>query len=436
VPRDGLLPHVTDQAASGRPFHFWLPETEAMETIQQKRERRNALAKEARNLLDTVKGADWQDEHQAKYDQTLGEIERVDNEIQREQKLLDLQAERTFEDMGGKERDLDKPENQVAAIYDKFLRRGERGISDEEWALIRNTMSTTTDAEGGYTVPTLVAEQVLEAMKAFGGMREEGVATVIQTARGEPMTYPTSDGTSEEGEIVAENASATDADPSFGVKNLNVFKFGSKVITVPIELLQDSAVDVEAFVRARIVQRLGRITNKKFTIGAGTTEPDGIVPQAGAGKVGASGQTATIIYDDLVDLEHSVDPAYRGSGRCRWMMHDSSLKVIRKLKDGDGRPVFLPSYDAGIRGGVPAELLGYPITINQNVPVMAAEAKSVLFGDFSYYIIRDAMAMTMFRFTDSAYAKKGQVGFLAWMRSGGNFVDVGGAVKHYANAAS
>jgi HK97 family phage major capsid protein len=81
-------------------------------------------------------------------------------------------------------------------------------------------------------------------------------------------------------------------------------------------------------------------------------------------------------------------------------------------------------------------LLGYPITINQDVASMAASATSILFGDFSFYTIRDAMAVEMFRFTDSAYTKLGQVGFLAWMRSGGNLIDVGGAVKLFVNAAS
>jgi len=61
--------------------------------------------------------------------------------------------------------------------------------------------------------------------------------------------------------------------------------------------------------------------------------------------------------------------------------------------------------------------------------------ESILFGDYSKYIIRDVMAATLFRFTDSAYAKLGQVGFLMWMRSGGNLVDTA-AVKYYQNSAT
>jgi HK97 family phage major capsid protein len=118
------------------------------------------------------------------------------------------------------------------------------------------------------------------------------------------------------------------------------------------------------------------------------------------------------------------------------MLHDQSVKVIRKIKDTTGRPIFVPGYDLDERGGAPDRLLGDAIRINQDVAQMAANAKSVLYGDFKQYKIRDALDIQMHRFTDSAYAKKGQVGFLAFMRTGGNLVDVGGAVKHYQNSAT
>jgi HK97 family phage major capsid protein len=189
------------------------------------------------------------------------------------------------------------------------------------------------------------------------------------------------------------------------------------------------------------VTRLGRITNTHFTTGSGSGQPNGVVTAAGSGKVGTTGQTSTVIYDDLIDLQHSVDPAYRELGNCGWMMNDSSVKVIRKIKDGQSRPLFIPGYEeaipaSGKAGGIPDSLLGDPIQINQDVATMAANAKSILYGDFSFYKIRDVLDMQMFRFTDSAYAKNGQVGFLAFLRSGGNLTDVGGAVRYYANSAT
>ncbi|MEN8819916.1 MAG: phage major capsid protein [Abyssibacter sp.] len=402
-------------------------------SIQNLRDERNELSKDVRNLMDKDTGDNtWTDEDQKVYDEKVGRIEALDAKIARQQKVLDLEAEQHFETLpegGAGEEGI----SNIRQLHQKWLRGGDNRLSAEEWAAIRNTMSTTTDAEGGYTVPTEVASTVANALKEYGGVRM--VAEVIQTENGAPMNFPTSDGTSEVGELIGENASATDEDPDFGVKSLNTFKFSSKVITVPIELLQDSAVDIEAFVNQRIIDRLGRITNQFFTTGTGTGQPTGVVTASAAGKVGAVSATAAITYDDLVDLQHSVDPAYRRQTP-HFMMNDGMLKLIRKLKDGDQRPVFLPSYDAGIRGGVPAELLGTPIVINQEMAAPAPEAISLLFGAFSHYKVRDAMGMTLFRFTDSAYAKKGQVGFLAWMRAGGNLVDVGGAIKHFQHGAA
>jgi len=320
------------------------------------------------------------------------------------------------------------------AVYQKWLRGGDAVMDAADMAVIKNVMSTTTNSEGGFTVATEVAASILDALKAFGGMRS--VAEVIQTASGNPINFPTSDGTSEEGELIGENGTATDLDPTFDIRTLGARKYSSKTVAVPFELLQDSVIDVEAFVRNRLVTRLGRITNKHFTTGTGTGQPRGIVTAATSGKVGATGQTLTVTYDDLVDLQHSVDPAYRDQGQARFMMNDASLRNIRKIKDTTGRPIFVPGYEVADRGGSPDMLLGSPVTVNQDVAVMAANARSILFGDFSFYKIRDVMDVTLFRFTDSAYARKGQVGFLAWMRADGNFVDVGGAVKFYQNSAT
>jgi HK97 family phage major capsid protein len=361
----------------------------------------------------------------------------VDAEIAREQKLLDLAAEKAFPEaareiarIGGGERKLSK---EVRDIYVKWLRGGDKAIANDEWPKILNVLSTGTGSEGGFTVQTEIARDLVDALKAFGGMRE--VSEIFATAQGNPMNFPTSDGTAEVGELIAENVTATGLDPVFGTVGLNVFKFSSKIIACPIELLQDSEIDMEGFLRNRIQQRLGRITNQMFTTGTGSAQPRGVVVGASAGKVGITGQTLTVIYDDLIDLIHAVDPAYRGSGRCALMMNDSSVKVIRKIKDTSGRPIWVPGDEQGMTQGVAASLLGYRLVTNQDVAVMAANAKSILFGDFNYYKIRDVMTATLFRFTDSAYTKLGQVGFLAWMRAGGNLVDTA-AVKYYQNSAT
>jgi HK97 family phage major capsid protein len=407
--------------------------------LQAERERRNALAKETRALLDNNPGANWNADHQKKYDDNTAEIERIDAAIARHQKMMDLTAENDLKDAGVREHDVrpgaKKGRPADVALFDKWCRGGDNALTAEDWTHVRNAMSgnpSVNPEQGGYTVPTTVATSILDALKAFGGMR--AVANVFTTGGGEPMQYPTSDGTNEEGEIVAENQSASDQDVSFGTKGLSVYKFSSKVVTVPWELLQDSSSDIEGFIRQRLQTRLGRVTNRHYTVGPGTAGPTGVVTAATTGKIGAVSATPVITYDDLVDLEHSVDPAYRLGAK--WMFHDDMLKMVRKIKDDQGRPIFVPGYEQGNPGGAPDRLLNRDIQINQHMPQPAAAAKSIAFGDFSLYKIRDVMAITLFRFNDSAYVKKGQVGFLAWMRSGGNLIDVGGAVKLFQHGAA
>lgn len=408
-----------------------------MKTIAELRALIKAKHTEAKALVDKTASNEWTEENQATYEALLSEIDSAKAQIDRINELANaLTAEQAGEEADAAAHNARNKHPAVAksrALFAKWLKGGDKAMSAQDWADIRATMSTTTGSEGGYTVQTDIAKTVADALKQYGGVRS--VATVIQTEMGNPMSFPTSDGTSEIGELIPENASATNQDPSFSTLSLNVFKFSSKDIAVPIELLQDSSVDIEAFVLKRITDRLGRITNQMFTVGTGIAQPRGIVTASTLGITGAAGQTTTITYDDLIDLIHSVDPAYRMSSQCGFMLHDTTMREIRKLKDDSGRPVFMPGYD-GLADAMPDTILGYPVTINQDIPVMAASAKSVLFGDMSRYYVRDVLQNILHRFEDSVYAKKGQVGFLAWARSGGNLIDVGGAVKHYVNAAA
>lgn len=400
-------------------------------SIKALREQKHQLAKEAKHMLAETGDKVWTPEQKAKFDEIADKIEALDSQIDTMQRLLDEDVEKNFRDTPQLD-PKDKAAKFARTSYVKMLRHGENALTHEEHAAIRNTMSTTTPSEGGYTVQSEIAKELIEKQKGFKGMRE--VADNITTATGNPLSYPTSDGTSETGEIIAENTTATDADVSFGTVALNVYKFSSKVITIPFELLQDTSIDIIAMINNRINTRVGRIGNTKFTVGSGTNEPTGVIAASSVGKTGTTGQTLTIIYDDLVDLIDSLDYAYHDAP-LKFMMSQTMRKTVRKIKDTAGRPIWTPSYDKGIAGGFSDELLGYPLQLNNDVAVPAASAKSIAFGDFSKYMIRDAMILTLFRFYDSVYAKKGQVGFMAWMRMGGNLLDVN-AVKLYQHSAS
>jgi HK97 family phage major capsid protein len=417
-------------------------------SVNDLRERRKYVAKNARELLNGSADKEWTPDLQQQYDNLIAEIDGIDARITNAQKIADRDAEKAFENASVNVSESTIEGVSPRQVFNTWARRGAEGMTQEQVAAFRNVMSTTTGSQGGHTVPTEISQMLIDSLKGYGAMR--AVSTVIATSDGKPLSFPTSDGTSETGEWIAQNTTSTNADPTFGTVSVNVFKASSKDVAAPIELLQDSVIDIEAFIMARLAQRLGRLTNTAFTVGTGTTQPDGVVPRSSVGKTGTTGQTLTIIVDDIIDLIHSVDPAYR-SNRCCFMANDALVRVIRKLKDGQQRPIWTPNDFQGIQnapngggnGGYAAQdravpydlLMGYPLYVNNDMASPAANARTLLFGDFSKYMIRDAMDVTMFRFTDSAYSKLGQVGFLAWMRTGGNLVDTA-AVKHYAHSAT
>lgn len=417
-----------------------------MSKLAQLREHRNVKA-QAANVLNAKFPADQRmpASEAATLDTILAEIEAIDADISRESRLAKLASEQT-DNLLNRVRDESTVDPTKQSDTSKALRAymagGISALSDEQRAAlqaritpdIRAAMSTTTTTEGGFTVATEYMRSLEQAKKAYGGMLD--VASVINTASGAQMNFPTTDATAEEGEIVGQNAGATTGDTVFGNTTLDVYKYSSKKIALPWELTQDSFLDIEAYIQALLAIRLGRITNKHYTIGTGTGQPRGIVVGAAAGKTGVTGQTTTVIYDDLVDLEHSINRAYRSSPGFGFMMADSSLKVVRKIKDSNGRPIFVPGYEQGNPGGAPDRLLNRPIAINDDMAAMAANAKSILCGDFRKYVIRRVMDLTVFRMTDSAFTLNGQVGFVAFQREGGNLVDAGGAVKYYANSAT
>ncbi len=419
-----------------------------MLTIQQLREKRNDLAKQARNILEDNKTeAKLTKEQRDQVEAIYSEIEDCDYRIQNLNRLLDNPTPIVPGAVasGDAERQL----KAAKSVFRAWANRGEEGVaaliaqSPELYSGFSGNIqaaATSPGSAGGFIIPTILVPELLTRLKDFGGMREW--ADVMSMNSGEPFNWPTMDDTSNVGELLGENATANDSDVVFGTVAIGAFKYSSRAIPVSIELLQDSAIDVDAVVLSALATRIARIQNTHFTTGTGTGQPMGAITAAAVGKLGATGQTTSITYDDLVDLEHSIDPAYRKMG-CKFQFHDNTLRTLRKLKDTGGRPIWLPQAQGSLKDGAPATILNYPYIINQDVPTMAANAKSILFGHGGKYKIRDVMNVTLYRFTDSAYMKKGQVGFLAFSRADGRCIDATGntaasadAFKVYQNSAT
>lgn len=274
-----------------------------------------------------------------------------------------------------------------------------------------------TDSAGGYTVPEGFSNELEKSLLAFGGPRK--VARVIRTSSGNDLPWPTVNDTGNTGRLLAENAAITETAITFGSKTFSAYKFSSDSVLVSSELMQDSAFNLASEVGAMLGERLGRIEASFFTTGTGSSQPGGIVSGAGAGVTAAS--ATAIAADELFELVHSVDPAYRGQSSCGWMMHDNVLLALRKLKDGNDQYL----WQEGMSAGEPDRLLGHPITINQNMASSVATGEiTVLFGAMAKFIIRDAGSVRLYKL-EERYRDNDQTGFVAFKRSDSGVIDAG-----------
>jgi HK97 family phage major capsid protein len=279
----------------------------------------------------------------------------------------------------------------------------------------RRALAEGSGSSGGYLVPPLFLNKIVERLQLIASVRS--VAQVIQTDSGQTLSFPTTDLTGQEGEIVGENVAVTELDSTYATANLPTFVYDSKLTRVPLPLLQDSAIDLESFLPAKLADRIARIQNRHFTLGTGTGQPQGFVTGGTVRETAATGNTVTVPYDSLVNLVHSIDPAYRADPQsCVWIMADATFAAVRKLKDLQNRPLVEPD----LQSGLPASLFGYRIVVNNYMATPAANAKSIAFGNFQAgYLVRDVRDSVNVMRLSERYAEFLQVGFLLWLRSGG-----------------
>lgn len=314
--------------------------------------------------------------------------------------------------------------------FGEWLRRGLTDMSPEHRALMmeQRVQEAGTPAAGGYMIPEGFWAKVTETMKAYGGILN--VANVLTTNSGNDIPWPSNDDTGNVGALLAEGQPTTELALTIGTHTLKSYMFTSRLILASYQFLQDSAINPEQFISRKAGVRLGRALAAYLCTGTGNAQPTGITGAAGfaTGKTGAAGQVTSVTWNDLIDLEHSVNAAYRNSGSCRYVLADSSVRVIRKLTDGDGRPLWQPSLTAG----VPSTINGFPYTVDDGMPVMAASAKSIAFGDFnSGLVVRQVSGGTLKRL-EERYAEYLQVGFFAFGRFD-SAVDDAAAVRLYAH---
>jgi len=381
-----------------------------MTTIKELREQQARIATNARAKFDEIKDDTPEDraaEIEREFDAMMADHDKIGQKIERAARLEKAeQALRSGDPRAPRGGDGEAPavdegeKIDYRGAFHEYLRsQGNIGAMDPEARAIlaggfqsvkvEGRAQTTTAAAGGYTVPTELLNILVKSMAAWGPMYDENVATVITTSGGGTITMPTVNDTAVTAEAHTEGATLTDdggKDVTFGQKTLGAYAFNTEWLRVSKELADDSIMAMEQVLGDLLGERLGRIANSKLTTGSGSSDVLGIVTGSSLGKT-TTGTTA-ITSDEIIDLLHSVDPAYRMSPKAAFMFNDSTLAAVRKLKDGDGNYLWQMG---NVQQGTPGTLLGYRYYINQamaSIPGSASATRVMIFGDLGKFYVR------------------------------------------------
>ncbi len=381
-------------------------------------------------------------EEQQQWDGLNGEVDSLKAEIDREERLAQIGADAAAQSVqaeDGEQREADGQAEYRDAFH-AYLRNGMTALTPEQRNCLRQghqalggvearALGVTAGPIGGFTVPDESMRPIVNAMLAFGGVRAARTTKIV-TATGADMPVPMSDDTGNEGQRIGENVQIGELDPVMAQKIFRSYMYTSRIVRVPYQFLQDTSIaDFEGWLGRVFGERIGRRQNRDLTNGVGGNEPEGLVFAAPLGTQTAA--AGVIAWEDLVALEHSVDPSYRIGAQ--WMFHDDVLRDLKQLSDGANRPLWLP----GVGAGAPDTILRYPYVINQHMPAAggagwAAGQRAVVFGDMSYYWIRDVRGFSIIRL-EERYADFLQVGFLAFARADGALIDAGThPIRHLA----
>lgn len=309
----------------------------------------------------------------------------------------------------------DEAEKRYADAFEAMVRnKGTSELEPEQ----RAALKVGAGENGGYTVPKEFYNQLVEAQREFGVMRQ--LATVITTEGSGELEIPATESRAT-ATWVAEAEAFTESEDTFKQVKLGAYKLGD-IAKVSDELIHDSAFDIMAFLAKSLGQALALKEDEAFVVGTSgsSTTPEGIVKK-GTAKTFAAGNKTTIKAEELITLYHELLAPYRANAS--WIMKDASVAAVRKLKDTTEQFIWQP----GLAAGQPDTLLGRPLYTDPNVPAIGESNLSVVFGDISSYWIRDVQGPTV-KVLNELYAANGQVGFRIHKRTDGDLVDTAGVV--------
>ena len=379
-------------------------------TINEMIQKRAKVWEAAKNFVDTHENENGvlSAEDNATYSRMEQEIEDLTSAIDRQQRAEAREAElnkAVNEPLTG--RPAQKAEEKTGRASNAY--REDFGAHLRGKRLVHNVLSEGVQADGGYLVPEEFERQIVTGLDEANVVRSLAKVITTNAERKIPVAATHSVAT-----WTAENGAYTEGSPTFDQKSIDAFKL-TDLVKVSIELLQDSAFDLESYIAGEFARAFGIAEEEAFCVGTGTNQPTGIFTADG-GTVGVTAAAANAITaDELISLVYSLKSPYRRNAK--FLMNDATVALIRKLKDNNGAYLWQPSLQAG----EPDRLLGYELYTSPYVPGVASEALTAAFGDFRNYWIADRAGRTVQRLNE-LYSTNGQVGFVATERVDGKVI--------------
>lgn len=389
-----------------------------MNKANELREQRAGVWEKAKKFLDSHRNENnmLSSEDTQTYERMENEIVNLGKEIERQERLDKIERELNAPinspitskpgDMENSKK-MGRDSGEYASAFWKQIRARDGIVTPE----IRNALRIGVDTEGGYLVPDEFERRLVEALEEENIFRT--IAHKMNTASGDKkIPIVASKGSAS---WIDEGGAYPESDDAFGQVSIGAHKVGT-MIKVSEELINDNIFDLEGYIAKEFGRRIGSKEEEAFFIGDGSGKPLGILATTGGAQIGVtSSLDSGIKFDEIIDLYYSLKSPYRKNAT--WIVNDTTIKALRKLKDGNGQYIWQPSVTAG----TPDSILNRPVQTSSFMPELTAGNKSVVFGDFSYYWIADRQGR-VFKRLGELYAPSGQVGFLGSQRVDGKLI--------------
>ncbi|MEU9888667.1 phage major capsid protein [Sphaerisporangium sp. NPDC051011] len=408
------------------------------EIIKRLQERRANIWEQAKALLDAAEAEkrDLSAEEEASYQALNADLDKIDARAQEfrdaEQRAKD--ADEAFAELLGKPATGQKGTEDRSAELRKWLtgESGKRAFEIHPDANTPQEFRLLKSGTGGNTVPISFYHRLVEHMIEVSGVLMTN-PTLLRTTSGEQIQVPKTTAhvvpSGAPNAPIAEGAQITAVDPTLGQVPLDAYKY-PVLLKVSNELLTDTAVDLEGYIARSAGRAIGNWFGTHLVTGSGSGQPNGVATAATVGVTAAAGTAGAITADGLIDLFYSVIAPYRNSPSCGWLMRDTTVASVRKLKDTTNQYIWQPGL-----AGTPDTILGKTLYTDPNVAAPAALARSVLFGDFSAYFVRQ-VAGIRFERSDDFLFDTDMVAYRAIVRADGDLVDTTGAIKCWVGAGT